>query len=283
MKTRVYRYFTWLCLGLCSACSSGISGDEDEPGQAREVVFRISRSDDSFARATVTSFEIGDSIGVYAVKHGDGSLLAPSGNQAHNAKWVKTDEGWKPASLKDKIVFPQDGTELDFYAYYPYSRDAVNPGEISMGVMADQTTGEGRNASDWMTAANTRGVNEGEVDLVFRHLMASVEVEVRGGAVVVPDESLEVQMTEVCLTNSFNLGTGMFVAGSGTGAIDMWCADAESFTYKAFVPAQTLEAGTAVFWCLLGGKVYVYRGEEIVLEQGNRTRFVFTLKSGSES
>lgn len=42
------------------------------------------------------------------------------------------------ASLKDKIVYPQDGTELDFYAYYPYSRDAINPESIPVGVKPDQ-------------------------------------------------------------------------------------------------------------------------------------------------
>ena len=58
---------------------------------------------------------------------GGNSFPALFGNQAHNAKWVKTDEGWQPSSLWDKIVYPQDGAELDFYAYYPYSRDAIDP------------------------------------------------------------------------------------------------------------------------------------------------------------
>lgn len=112
---------------------------------------------------------------------GGNSFPALSGNQAHNAKWVKTDEGWQPASLRDKIVYPQDGAELDFYAYYPYSRDAINPEGIAVGVKPDQRTIEGRNGSDWMVATNTTGVNEGEVELLFRHVMAVVEVEIRGG------------------------------------------------------------------------------------------------------
>ena len=143
MKIKVYQYFAWFCLGLCTACYSGMPEDEGEVGQGKEVTFRITRFDEIFSRATATNFEVGDSIGIYAVKHdvaGGNSFPALSGNQAHNAKWVKTDEGWQPASLKDKIVYPQDGAELDFYAYYPYSRDAINPEGIAMGVKPDQRT-----------------------------------------------------------------------------------------------------------------------------------------------
>lgn len=290
MKIKVYQYFAWFCLGLCTACYSGMPEDKGEVGQSKEVAFRISRFDETFSRATTTNFEVGDSIGIYAVKHdaaGGNSFPALSGNQAHNAKWVKTDEGWQPASLKDKIVYPQDGVELDFYAYYPYSRDAINPEAIAVGVKPDQKTIEGRKGSDWMVATNTTGVNEGEVDLLFRHVMAAVEVEIRGGDVITPNERLEVQMTEVCLTNSLHLGSGIFVTENGTGTIDMWrledAMDMDSFTYRALLPAQILGKEIPVFRCLQDGKIYIYRGEEVVLERGNRTRFVFTLKSGSES
>ncbi|RGV35866.1 fimbrillin family protein [Butyricimonas virosa] len=289
MKIKVYQYFAWFCLGLCTACYSGMPEYEGKVGQGKEVTFRISRFDETFSRATATNFEVGDSIGIYAVKHdatGGNSFPALFGNQAHNAKWVKTDEGWQPSSLWDKIVYPQDGAKLDFYAYYPYSRDAIDPEAIAMGVKPDQRTVGGRNGSDWMVATNTIGVNEGEVELLFRHVMAAVEVEIRGGDVIMPNEKLEVQMTEVCLTNSHHLGTGMFVAENGTGTIDMWrlenATDMDSFTYRALLPAQTLGKGIPVFRCLQDGKIYIYRGEEIILERGNRTRFVFTLKSGSE-
>ena len=289
MKIKVYQYFAWFCLGLCTACYSGMPEYEGKVGQGKEVTFRISRFDETFSRATATNFEVGDSIGIYAVKHdatGGNSFPALFGNQAHNAKWVKTDEGWQPSSLWDKIVYPQDGAELDFYAYYPYSRDAIDPEAIAMGVKPDQRTVGGRNGSDWMVATNTIGVNEGEVELLFRHVMAAVEVEIRGGDVIMPNEKLEVQMTEVCLTNSHHLGTGMFVAENGTGTIDMWrlenATDMDSFTYRALLPAQTLGNVIPVFMFLQDGKKYIYRGEEIILERGNRTRFVFTLKSGSE-
>ena len=121
MKIKVYQYFAWFCLGLCTACYSGMPEYEGKVGQGKEVTFRISRFDETFSRATATNFEVGDSIGIYAVKHdatGGNSFPALFGNQAHNAKWVKTDEGWQPSSLWDKIVYPQDGAKLDFYAYY---------------------------------------------------------------------------------------------------------------------------------------------------------------------
>lgn len=286
MKIRIYQYFAWAYLGFCMACNSGIPEYEGESEQVREVTFRVSQMGGRLARAMATNFEVGDSIGIYAVKRDIPSelgILTISGNQAHNAKWIKTTEGWSPASLKDKIVFPQDGGKLDFYAYYPYSSDAVDPEEISMGVKTDQRADEGWKSSDWMTAVNTEGINEGEVDLIFKHIMASVEVNVIGGKMIMPNEGLQVQVVGVCLKNSFHLGTGRFTVETGTGTIDMQRLEGEEgFRYGALLPAQILEAGMPVMRCLLDGKIYIYRGEEVVLESGNRTRFEFTLKSGDE-
>ena len=93
--------------------------------------------------------------------------------------------------------------------------------------------------------------------------MAAVEVEIRGGNVITPNERLEVQMTEICLKNSFNLGTGVSVAENETGTIDMWrledATDMGSFTYRALLPAQSLGKGIPVFRCLQDGK-YTYTG-----------------------
>ena len=87
MKIKVYQYFAWFCLGLCTACYSGMPEYEGKVGQGKEVTFRISRFDETFSRATATNFEVGDSIGIYAVKHdatGGNSFPALFGNQAHN-------------------------------------------------------------------------------------------------------------------------------------------------------------------------------------------------------
>ena len=45
MKIKVYQYFAWFCLGLCTACYSGMPEDEGEVGQGKEVTFRITRFD----------------------------------------------------------------------------------------------------------------------------------------------------------------------------------------------------------------------------------------------
>ena len=289
MKRGIYTSITCICLGICMACQSGFPDEGEEPGQAKEVCFRVSRSDDLFARATAIGFEVGDSIGIYAVKRdvsGEVKLPASSGNQAHNAKWIKTIEGWRPASLKDKVVYPQDGAKLDFYAYYPYNRDAVNPEAIPVTVKTDQSTMTSQKISDWMAARNTEGVNEGEVDLVFRHELACMEVEVQAGNRIAPTVGLKVQVTGIVPEYTYNFGTDVFTGSTGSGTIDMRrledSEDIDSFTFRAFLPAQTVAAGTHLFRCLQDGKIYMYQGEEVVLTRGNRTRFIFTLKSGDE-
>ena len=46
MKIKVYQYFAWFCLGLCTACYSGVPEDEGEVGQGNSLELRlpISRS-----------------------------------------------------------------------------------------------------------------------------------------------------------------------------------------------------------------------------------------------
>lgn len=288
MKAKIYICFTWVCLAVCVACHSGSENDGTEEGQTREVSFAVSQSDDLFARSVSSGFEVGDSIGIYAVKRdvsGEIGIPGKTGNQAHNAKWIKTLEGWTPASLKDKIVYPQDGAELDFYAYYPYNRNATAPDEISMAVQTEQGTEENLKKSDWMRASNTEGISEGEVELKFQHVLSCAEVQVQTGGVA-PDAGLEVHVTGVNTVCTYNLGAGTFLGESEVGTIVMQRLDAPgesgSLTFKALLPAQAIAAETPLFRCLQNGKIYIYRSEGIEFTEGNRTRFIFTLKGGGE-
>ncbi len=282
MKANQIKYFIYACLFM------GWTGCSSEPDPClfvapdHEVVFRIDRENDLMTKAAEMGFRTGDSIGIYAVRRTDpGQVALPgqSGNQAHNAKWIKTAEGWLPASLADKIVYPQDGAKLDFYAYYPYSRNGQDPENFLFTVKLDQAQEKNRSVSDFMVACNKEGINEGEVSLVFAHALAMVEVEVKE---IAPESVLEVQLSGIQTGAYLDFGTDQFTPVTTTETIDMFRVEtaegATTYTYRAYVPAQSVPAQTALFNCVLNGKVYIYKSEGVTLTRGNRTRFELSLK-----
>ena len=283
------KYFIYACLVVGgTACSSEYSPGDGQP-MVREVVFQMDKAEDVFTKATGNTFDIGDSIGVYAVRRTNPEQVALpglTGNQAHNAKIVKTAEGWRPASLEDKIVFPQDGTKLDFYACYPYDRNARNPQEYMFSVKTEQDEETGLKSSDFLVARNTTGMNDGVVQLTFSHALAMVRVKVNAGPTVTPAAGLSVQMNDVKTGVVYDLGNDQLTFQETTGSIFLSREEdgdnEASFTYIGYVPAQTIPAETALFRCILGGKVYIYQSESVELTRGNRTLFELTLKSDSE-
>lgn len=284
MKINYCKCFIYACLiGAGVACSSEYNPVE-EATRSREVTFRISEEESLGTKATATAFEIGDSIGVYAVRRTDPERVAlplKNGNQAHNAKLVKTAEGWTFATLADKIVYPHDGSKLDFYAYYPYDRNASDPEACYFKVKTNQNGENGFKASDFMVARNIAGMNEGEVSLTFSHALTMVKVKVSGGTGVVLDEGLKVQMPGMLTAVSYHLGNDMLTNGQETGMIvlNREAGNEAEYTYAGYLPAQAIEAGVPLFRCILGEKVYIYNSEAVELTRGNRTVFELTLKN----
>lgn len=284
MKTNYCKYLICGCLMLLGIGCSEEHDPVEEEKSRREVFFRIEQAEDLLTRATSSVFEIGDSIGIYAVKRVDPAQIATpgiSGNQAHNAKWVKTEEGWVPATLADKVVYPQDGAKLDFYAYYPYDRKANDPEKYLFAVRTNQADEKGMKASDFLVTRNTEGLNEGVVNLTFSHAMSMVKLIVRAESGKIPENALRVEMAEIKPSALYDFGSDFLTVQGETAIITLnreGQGEGDSFIYNAYVPAQAIASGTALFRMFLNEKVYVYTSEAIELTRGNRRVFELTIK-----
>ena len=265
--TTVSFIFLWV------ACSQEVK-EFDMQSREREVSFRIEKN---MTKVLDTEFAIGDSIGIFAVKRVDQNQIAVpgnTGNQAHNVKWVKTEEGWQPASLADKIVYPQDGAKLDFYAYFPYNRDAVQPNMIHLVVKSAQNNLEGLQASDIMVAYNRLGSNEGEVELVFSHVLSMVDLKISED---INPADIQVQMADILVDAYLDLATDQLTNGSTYGAVNMLREENEA-VFRAYVPAQSIMDGTALFRCMVGEKIYIYTTQGVEFIRGHRLHFDLSLK-----
>ncbi|MFR3331571.1 MAG: fimbrillin family protein [Odoribacter splanchnicus] len=242
-----------------------------------EVDFRICESLPT--RSGKLDFAIGDSIGIYAVKRVDANVPALPGvtsNQAHNVKWIKTVDGWRPASPMDKVVWTQDGSPLDFYAYYPYQREAVNPEEIILSVQKNQIDEQSFLQSDFLRAVNAQGMTEGEVELRFSHALTMLEVKLASEQVAITSDATLVA-SEVCTKVALNLGSGIQTSLE-TGRVQFFCVNPEDHVYHVILPSQEFADGNAVLQIDVSGIIYVYALKNLMLQSGSRQKFEINLK-----
>lgn len=265
--------FTFATALLFGACAEELTDRPEQSTGVKEVNFRIHSA--LSTRSGKDAFEVGDSIGIYAVKRmAPESVAVPSvsGNQAHNAKWVKTEEGWEPATPMDKVVWSQDGEPLDFYAYWPYCREASRPDSMIFEVNTMPN-------ADVLHATNMQGLTDGEVELAFKHAFSLVEVEILGDGIEFLPE-LMVKAINIKAKTAWNIGTGAFIhSEDGATTTEFSVADAEKRVYRVVLPSQRIDADVPFLQCDNGDVTYIYTpGEAIELTAGSLQKMEITLK-----
>lgn len=170
MKNILNSLFPWLAVTTLLS----LQGCENEEGTAihsRDTVsFEI---DAGGARATETTFETGDAIGVYAAVRMSSApaTLKTSGNYADNKRFVWNGSQFVADGDANEIAA---GYETDYYAYYPYREDMGNPLDYDFSIQGDQR--EGITLSDFMYAANRSGTTDKVITLAFSHRLSRLQV-----------------------------------------------------------------------------------------------------------
>lgn len=148
MKTNmIYLFILSLILSSCQ------EDKIDFAENPQEVTFLIGRSGDVATRAEGTSFDVGDKIGIYIVRHQpyNSQTLQPTGNYADN-KCFRIVDGANilPNTESDKIYSNKDGYVYSIYAYYPYDAKITDPTNIDFEVETDQCELQEVKKSDFM-------------------------------------------------------------------------------------------------------------------------------------
>lgn len=246
---------------LFGACASDDTENypQTSAGQ-KEVDFRIHR--ELTTRAGKTGFVDGDAIGIYVVKHESGEI------QTSNVKWVKKDGEWEPATPQDKVLWAQDGAALDFYAYSPYTEEAENLEAI---VFAENT--------DVLRAANVKGLNQGEVELLFSHAFSMIEVTVVGENIDFQSK-LSLQAKNVKTQGEWNIRNNSFVYSEGEPtSVNFEVKDAENHVFWLVLPSQEIMEGVPFLQCDNGELTYIYTPDKAIdLAAGSKQEITITLK-----
>lgn len=231
---------------MITACSNEIEEQLAENGKnGQNVKFSIgveNLSRTAIADGTlVTSFEPNDEIGIFAY---DGEKLVSS-----NVKYTYNGSGW----TSENAIAAQDGVKLSYYAYYPYDASVTDPASIKDTVSADQTAGFGKN--DMLSARNTEAAaGATNISLNFAHAMAMVQVSLMEGTT--SDANATVTLQSILPVTSVNAKDGSVTAASGASVGVAMKKAAESLTYRAVVPEQTIEAGSKLLTIVADGKTF---------------------------
>lgn len=168
MKTN----FTVGCISLfilLQACDSN-HAELPQADETREVVFTSIIDDRVLTRAANSSWDAGDQIGIYMLKS-DGQTIVSS-----NVPYITHQGDGYFVGNGGTLSYPEDGTNVDFFAYYPY-QEGTDYTAYSLD-MSDQSNSK---AIDLMVANNLTNRNNTSVtgNLQFQHLLAKVVLNLK--------------------------------------------------------------------------------------------------------
>lgn len=246
-------YFKNLIFALAGALAMTACSNEMEQQLAegsgnggQEVKFTVGI--ENLSRTTIadgtlkTEFVKGDEIGIFAY---NGESVVSS-----NIKYTYNGSGW----TSDAAIAAQDGVQLSYYAYYPYSESVTDPSAINVTVNSDQAT-NGFSKDDVLTAQNIEAeAGATSVSLTFAHAMAMVQVSLMEGTT--DDVNATVSLQSILPDTKVNAKDGSVETAAGEAVAVAMKKAAESLTYRAVVPEQTITAGSKLLTIVAGGKTF---------------------------
>lgn len=290
------RMFLLLSLALASCARENLETDRTAADDSPLAV-RIGGEIDQIMKTRVNDggFCDGDAVGIYVVNYEDGmpGTLLVKGNQADNVRFVYEEAKnlWTP---DEPVYYKDKNTHADIYGYYPYS-SPTSTDEFFFEVAKDQTADAAQGslcayeASDflWAKSADVTPTTE-QIQLNFRHLMASVVVELTPGTGWEDGEwdSLE---KEVLIANTvrkshINLQTGA-VTPSGDAPLDGIVPVRDgAASFRAVVVPQTMTAGTVLLNITVGGDSRVYKkSADVEYVQGKKNSLLLKVSKKASS
>ena len=214
------------------------------------------------SRATMTAFEEGDKMGLFAVEYANDEAqpLQIGGNYLNNEPMVYDGSNW----ASDRTLY-WSGVACDFYGIYPY-QDVKSVENTLFEIATDQSASEtaealgGYEASDLMWA-KTEQVSQadGVVNLQFHHMMSRLVVKVvKGSSFVgeIPDDiTTHVYNTATTAKVDYRKGSLEKYALSKNKTITMRKINNE--TFDAIIVPQFIERSTPLVEITMGGIAYL--------------------------
>lgn len=268
-----------LLAALLGSCSQNAMDDSipEAKGKKIDLITQIVPTTRTSTTGMKTIFMEGDQIGVFGLSREDASTINS------NLKYQLNNNNW---GTEAPIVLPIDGSNVNFYAYYPYMDSENASTTFDFSVDRDQAT-NGYNTSDLLLAKNdkivTSETNESSaIELSFAHAFALVEVDVTLPEGVTPEKvTLTAYPTAtvdlVAQTATVNTETEEIVdeAPVKVGQVEISLAKADG-KFRCVVPVQTIK-GKCIRITGSNGAPYWYTADaDVSLEANKLNTFTVT-------
>lgn len=263
-------FFGFLIFASCSSETDERENPLLLPGQ---VKFNSTIGAEVTTRVTGTNWDQGDAIGVYALTAGN---EIPEGIYGKaNAKFTTPDTGaegvFTAATAEDQIVYPKDGSKLDFVAYYPY---AVQVSDYKLPIDVSDQTNPAK--IDYLYADNEKGksISDPSANLNFKHKLSQLILNIssEGNSTL---DGLTAVIKGLKVDGSLNLKDGNIALGTTAGDITPQLNTARTIATAILVPGQDLKEVTAEF--TFAGKTYKWTPETQMIESGKKYSYKIKL------
>jgi hypothetical protein len=224
----------------------------------------------SITRATDTSFENGDKVGIYVVNQPN--ALKTSGNHVDNIGFTYSGS-WSAAT---PIYWKDETTKADFYCYYPYASSISNVETYSFAVKTDQSSVANYKASDFLWG-KTAGVapTKDAVGITVKHAMSNVIVKLIAGNGYTAEDmaSATVAICGLKTNSTINLASGVVTA---TGDVAEITPMVENDYRRALVVPQSI-SNADLIKVTIGDKVYTLN-QSIEFKSGKQHTCTLTVE-----
>ena len=239
--------------------------DDNEPQykDARHTPMTFEVTHPSQTRATTTSFEGGDRIGLY-VAQADAPLEI-GGNLVNNEALTYNGSRWTAAHT----LYWDEGT-YNAYAYYPYIQGVSSIDDQPFSVATDQSTAKtatalgGYEASD-LLFATSKGIkaSASPINLTFKHIMSKLKIR------LVKGEDFEGEMpttAQVYIHNTVPTATIDLQAGVATRYVKgtqqtITAHQDDDYVFSAILVPQRVENRQPLVEVVMKGVSYMYESK----------------------
>ena len=230
------------------------------------------------SRATDTSFEGNDQVGVYVTT--SNASLQLGGNEVNNELFKYNGTSW----TSNRKVYWNAGKH-NVYAYYPYSQTINDIENYSFQVQEDQSGGSAYTQSDfmWASAMNTEA-STNPVAMQFSHKMSNVIVSLEKGDTFegeIPSNA-EVYLYSTMTSAVIDLSTGDVAKDSYAGESTIKCRKINDTKFTAIVVPQSITSRRPLVEVVIDNVSYLMEGK-ISFRQGYRHTIVVTLDKDPEN
>lgn len=271
---RLYTLVVMSCL-LLAGCNS----DEDvgDLGNLVAVQFGMGEISNLKTSSGGDQWALNDPVGIFMIKNGQALSTASISEGADNRQYQAQTggsyvSGFTPVGT-NTIYYPQDGSNVDFVAYYPYTTSLINytyPVNVSNQASPADI--------DVLYSNNTTGCNKnsGTVDLLFSHALSKLSFTLTSGNGSPSLAGAKIQITNLATTAEINLADGT-VAASNSGKTLTANTSTDGLSSSAIVIPQTLSGAKLIITLADNVSVFEWTFTNTQFEQSKNHQYTITV------